>query len=209
MAQSKLKKDYYKALGVDKNASPEQIKRAYRAKARKVHPDKGGDGSEMAEISKAYACLSSPVARLTYDQTGEGPALDNCTEKAYALLMQIFLELIRANVDDNLKGRMLHALNQDRDALRTKIQAIKVDIRRFEKYRFRFTVSQGVNLWENLIDDQVREETAVIAHIEAEMEVRTKALGILQHYEEKSVASLFSVSFNAGTMSSATGTIAW
>ena len=69
-----VKGDYYEILGVDKHAAIDEIKRAYRKLAHKYHPDKnqGDKGSEdrFKEASEAYAVLSDPKKRATYDQFG-------------------------------------------------------------------------------------------------------------------------------------------
>jgi len=62
---------YYKLLDVDKDASAEEIKKAYRKKAIKEHPDKGGDPEKFKEISLAYQVLSDPNKKQIYDQYGE------------------------------------------------------------------------------------------------------------------------------------------
>jgi curved DNA-binding protein len=59
--------DYYSTLGVSKNASPEEIKRAYRKLASQHHPDKGGDTQRFQEIQAAYDTLSDPNERNKYD----------------------------------------------------------------------------------------------------------------------------------------------
>jgi len=46
-----MSKDYYKILGVEKNATPDEIKRAYRKLAHQYHPDKGGDPEKFKEVN--------------------------------------------------------------------------------------------------------------------------------------------------------------
>ena len=64
-------KRYYEILGVDKNASFDVIKKAYRKLALKEHPDKGGDPDKFKEITMAYDCLSDKDKRELYDTHGE------------------------------------------------------------------------------------------------------------------------------------------
>jgi len=64
-------KDYYKILGVSKNASQEEIKKAYYRLAHKYHPDKGGDPEKFKEINEAYQILSDPEKRKQYDLYGQ------------------------------------------------------------------------------------------------------------------------------------------
>lgn len=67
------KRDYYEILGVSKNASVDEIKKAYRKLALKHHPDKGGtkeDEAKFREVNEAYQILSDPQKRKQYDQFG-------------------------------------------------------------------------------------------------------------------------------------------
>lgn len=68
--------DYYKILGVERNATQDDIKKAYRKLAAKHHPDRGGDTATFQEIAAAYDTLSNPEKREQYDnprpQFGDG-----------------------------------------------------------------------------------------------------------------------------------------
>ncbi|HHT00531.1 MAG TPA: J domain-containing protein [Thiomicrospira sp.] len=66
-----MSKDYYAILGVSRTASDAEIKKAYRKKAAKFHPDKPtGDEAKFKEISEAYETLSDAEKRSMYDQFG-------------------------------------------------------------------------------------------------------------------------------------------
>ena len=67
-----MSKDYYDILGVSKDASNDEIKKAYRKLAHKHHPDKsGGDEAKFKEANSAYQVLSDKAKRQQYDQFGE------------------------------------------------------------------------------------------------------------------------------------------
>ena len=71
-----MAKDYYQILGVDKKASKEDIKKAFRTQAHKYHPDKGGDQTKFKEASEAYSVLSDEKKRAQYDMYGSaGPGM--------------------------------------------------------------------------------------------------------------------------------------
>ena len=64
-------RDLYEILGVSRDASEEDVKRAYRRRARQLHPDTGGDQEEFKELTAAYEVLRNPTARTNYDRYGD------------------------------------------------------------------------------------------------------------------------------------------
>ena len=70
-------KDYYEVMGVARDASADEIKRAYRRLARKYHPDVSKEKDAEArfkEVGEAYEVLRDPEKRAAYDQLGRRPA---------------------------------------------------------------------------------------------------------------------------------------
>src|SRR5580700_2617890 len=64
------KRDYYEVLGVGKDASADEIKKAFRKAAVEHHPDRGGDEAKFKELNEAYEVLKDSDKRQRYDQFG-------------------------------------------------------------------------------------------------------------------------------------------
>jgi curved DNA-binding protein CbpA len=101
--------DYYKILGVDKAASADDVKKAYRNQARKWHPDKHPNNKDYAEekfkeIAEAYDVLSDEQKRQIYDVYGEGKRRSACSSRsssmstAYSRVLRCGVPNTRVNV---------------------------------------------------------------------------------------------------------------
>lgn len=66
-----MTKNYYEILGVEKKATKDDIKKAFRKLAQKHHPDKGGDEAKFKEITEAYSVLGDEKRRREYDSYGQ------------------------------------------------------------------------------------------------------------------------------------------
>lgn len=62
--------DPYKVLGVDRNTNENDLKKAYKSKAMKHHPDRGGDEAKFKELNEAYDILKDPQKKAAYDRYG-------------------------------------------------------------------------------------------------------------------------------------------
>lgn len=88
-----MEDDLYEVLGVSKDASQEEIKKAYRMKASKQHPDHGGDAESFKMITLAHSVLSDPAKRSYYDQTGSPrDPKDDVASTIASLVPEAFLQ---------------------------------------------------------------------------------------------------------------------
>jgi len=78
------KRDYYEVLGVKKDASADELKKAFRRAAIEHHPDKGGDEAKFKEINEAYEVLKDSSKRQRYDQFGHAGVGGNGGGDPYA-----------------------------------------------------------------------------------------------------------------------------
>jgi molecular chaperone DnaJ len=85
------KRDYYEILGIQKTASAEEIKKAYRKKSMETHPDRGGNEDEFKEIAEAYEILSDQAKKQNYDAYGHaGPTRQSATNNPFDIFSQFF-----------------------------------------------------------------------------------------------------------------------
>lgn len=91
----------YIILGIEKTATAEEIKQAYRNKAKANHEDKGGDHDRMTEITRAYAILKDPVKRERYDSTGQmnNPTFD---QRFNGYVNEVFLKIVETRDVDKV-----------------------------------------------------------------------------------------------------------
>lgn len=129
----------YEDLGVNKNATKEELKQGYRTKAKKNHPDKGGSAEEMAKSNFAYKILSDEKKRIIYDQTGfvddknpdnnESVAINKITHIFFSILQQWgdrcnedIIEVIKININQNKNQLNENIKNQNKEIKRlTKV----------------------------------------------------------------------------------------
>ncbi|MEN3027880.1 MAG: molecular chaperone DnaJ [Aquificaceae bacterium] len=125
MAQS-AKRDYYEVLGVPRNATQEDIKKAYRKLARKYHPDfnKEPEAQErFKEINEAYQVLSDPEKRKLYDQYGHSAFTTQAPEGVYQEVIyqnvgDLFEEIFRGFGFEDIFERATRGRRRERRPLR-------------------------------------------------------------------------------------------
>src|SRR5271168_2593698 len=107
----------YEVLGVPKDADQAEIQAAWRALAKKHHPDKGGDPQKMSELNQAYGLLTDTGRRARFDtQGGDGAFFD---ERAAVLrgVAQMLIMLVESEPDFSPQNLVEVAKTQLRDQI--------------------------------------------------------------------------------------------
>lgn len=175
--------DHYTTLGIPKDASAADIKKAFKRRASKAHPDKGGDGKEMAEVNRAYACLGDEQRRIEYDRTGnDGPGKTD-TERAEELLADLFSKIIENSTDENPLTQARRELSTHINSLHQRKAHTATRIKRLAAQRKRVKAKKGANLFQALIDAKVSQAEAVAADLASGIVLYTLVQKLLEDYE--------------------------
>lgn len=179
--------DHYDTLGVPKDASADDIKKAYRKKASKAHPDRHDDkeaaGREMAKINQAYDCLGDQARRARYDQTGSDDTTDP-RDYAVKMVMTIFMQLLREDADRNIPGLARSRLRDRQEEMRSNVTRMEAQRDKLVKKRDRVKTKGGArNLFQQLIDSELAMAAHAIATQKTEIERIGTALQLLEDYE--------------------------
>jgi len=112
--------NYYDLLGIEKNASADQIKSAFRTKARHTHPDAGGDPEDFKKLNEAYETLKDPSKRAEYDHvsSGAGRIHVNINGNPHNIFSNIFQDIHNVFGEETgpfASNRTYHRQNKNRD----------------------------------------------------------------------------------------------
>jgi len=123
--------DHYKTLGVKKNASDEQIKKAFRKKAKAVHPDQNPEVNpeEIKEVNRAYEVLANPTKRERYDNGEDADQEDGQESAIRNIVTSVFESTMARCMDGNIQFKKQNIIKIMTDAISSKIQMIKTAAR--------------------------------------------------------------------------------
>lgn len=188
------KTNLYKILGVEEDATQEEIKKAYRSRAMKVHPDTNPDNPEeaaecMAELSDAYEILSDPDRRAEYDERGvvEG-SLHSMYDVANDILTQCFADLLQTHGPDGLlrinvvkcvRGKFKNGLDEQH----TSLKKAKLDVKKLRVVRGRICHPEEENAFSRVIDTSLHAIEKYMEQTDGGIRALNLALELLDQYE--------------------------
>lgn len=183
--------DHYATLGVTKDASLADIKRAYRKLAREAHPDNGGTTERMQELNAAKEVLYDAQRRADYDAGGDG-GVDPIEAKANSLLIDLFMEAIAVNALNPFQAT-IGGLRKGIGECRAKIQMQYQAIKRMQAQRGRIIARKsGKNAYSDIITAATETAEGSIRNYEQQIAVAEMAIKLLnEEYEPAPVSDSF------------------
>lgn len=183
--------NFYKILGVDKDATRPEIKKAYKRLAMKYHPDRdGGDKAEFEKIKLAYDVLVDPVRRERYDKNGTIDKPDDIQQEANNMLVTLFnLEIDTYNFNKNIIKSIRETLRKAIEHADETKHSIKCKIKKLEQAKERIECKLEFNVFSELCDSKIAHMRVEIQSIEHKDEVARMALKILNKYKDSTPES--------------------
>lgn len=175
--------DPYEALGIDRGATADDVKRAYRARASESHPDRaGGNVATMQKVNEAYAVLSDPERKATFDSTGRTTTAPSIEREATEVLMQLFSQVLE-NSDGDLLGEVAAAITGGKANLVREKHRFQAKHARLARRAGKFKSKGDKNLIQMLIDQKLGDIENGIKSIEHALKVNAEADSMLKFYE--------------------------
>lgn len=180
--------DLYDELGVSRDATPDEIRAAYRKRAKEPHPDAGGDAEKFGALTKAYNVLHDADRRARYDQTGRADDEPDDAMRQAALFTRIrallnqYLSQPDAEQRDVMKDMRQH-VSQELGRGRVGIQNATVEIARLERLKKRFKAKGKSNLIGKALDIQIAGKKAQIEDYREQMDGFEELAKALEDYE--------------------------
>jgi curved DNA-binding protein CbpA len=182
--------DLYAALGLDRGADASAIKNAYKARAKKCHPDTGGDAEQFRAVQMAYDVLIDPERRERYDRTGEceDRPIDNrmsmvalMVSSALGLALQECDQRGVAYAHENLVARMTKVLQTKKFETRTQAEPLEKHIANLKDVQTRFLRKRGGSglSMAEVIGGQIGELGSKLAALQTQLACIEDALAIV------------------------------
>jgi curved DNA-binding protein CbpA len=177
----------YDDLGVKPDASPDDIKSAYRERSKTANPDVGGKPEEFHKINQAYEVLYDPARRAKYDRgepTDEPPTIDviarnNLVTLFINLMSDQSLAIEHTPIFDLLREQ----INNGKQQLVNKRKAAEKDIKRLEKVRER--IKGKDDFFKSIVNSKIEGAKKAIEQIDNELKIGEIMIKLLDGYEYK------------------------
>lgn len=183
------KLDPYAELGVSKDATEDEIKAAFRKRAKETHPDKdGGSSSEFERVKQSHLVLTDPERRKKYDETGD--TADNPAKSIQQRAMELVGSLIGAAIDSDkdlehmdIVADLMQFLGDQAKDYGAEQKKLKAKQKRAEKFAKKIKRKKGgENLVSRMAETHARSFLKAINTLTEIIEIHKRASEILADY---------------------------
>lgn len=174
--------NHYETLGVERTATADQVKAAYRRAAAAAHPDReGGSHERMQAVTRAYAVLSDAERRAEYDLTGRDGSVQPIESMAIDLLTAVFSAALDADSEPvSFARRRLMDVAEMMKAQRPILASRRAAL---ERRNGKTKVRDGHNLVQSLIERRLSAVQSEQADLENSIKANAEALRMLSSYQ--------------------------
>ena len=196
--------NHYETLGISRDATQDDIKLAFRRRAKDAHPDRdGGSAEEMAMVNAAYGVLSDSDRRKHYDHSGQDNLPPPIEFEARNLLMNIFQEALGAPEGEIING-VYQVIAKKEGAIGQQIAQAPIVTAKLKERREKFVLMEGEESSENLmhmvIDQQLANVAGALQNLQHQLEVLKVVREMVKHYMSTETRSMLSGTGTTGTV---------
>lgn len=181
-------KNLYRLLGIKKDATAEEIKKAFRDKVMKEHPDRGNHGDPAArkrfdDVKLAYAVLGDAKRRQRYDETGEydSTSPDNSWAEVVGILPGLYKLVIQETMEAGIRPKHKDIADRMRTKVKEHLRELKKELEGLEEIHLqiketleRFTVEgDEANPFDYIIQEQLN-------HVKKQMDATVKETKLVE-----------------------------
>lgn len=194
--------DLYETLGVDRAASPAEIKRAYRRKAKAAHPDAGGSPEAFNELSMAHRVLTDDRRRQRYDATGnadDGPDLSD--QRAMSIVDAILSQVMDMDtaLQRDLADIVRREIQRNLDQQASEESKAKRQRAKLESIKARMKTSAENDPVGRLLAQKIAQVDAAMAAMAEQRRLFARAFEIMQTYRFEPAAAAFTRTVTVST----------
>ena len=180
--------DLYNILGVNRNATNNQIKNSFRKIIKKLHPDKNkGNTEKVIKVIKAYKILSNTEKRTQYDRDGAISEDLNLDAVAWGMLCGMLIQIVsNQNIDLDRSNLILTLKNLcllEKKRTSFEIKQIDEKILRFENVKKRLKLKQGNDIFSMSINSEVNKLNEIKKTTTANLSRINRSLDLLKNYD--------------------------
>lgn len=185
--------DLYDLLGIKRDATQDEIKKAYKSKAQQAHPDKeGGCEEKFNDIQFAYEVLSDQDRKMAYDETGEScESFFNLDGQEEGEIIRKFMQLLSDNssIARDYPALILQQLRSEYDTIEISIDKVKEANEKMESLRDKIFCDEGEeNLLVDALDKMLFENRRAIQQYQTKHKVMELAVDRIKKYGVKDMA---------------------